>query len=335
MFKKCLTLTLLIGMAKFAFAAPLLINGAGATFPYPIYSKWFNVYSQSNPEVNFNYQSIGSGVGIKQITAKTVDFGASDGPMTEDQLAEAPGRIYHIPMVMGADVVSYNVAGVEQGLKLTPDVIADIFLGKITKWNDSRITSQNPSMSLPNEDIIVVHRSDGSGTTYIWTDYLSSISSEWKSKVGKGTSVNWPTGLGGKGNEGVAGIIKQTQGSMGYIELSYAIKNNLPYASIQNKSGNFIEPSLESTSKAADGVVIPDDFRVSLVNGSNEEAYPIAGFTWLLIYKNMDNATKGKAIVDFIKWAVHEGQEYTADLHYAALPANVIEMIDQKLEQVK
>lgn len=335
MFKKLLALLMVLCTAGVASAAPMLINGAGATFPYPIYSKWFDVYSKQNPGLNFNYQSIGSGGGIKQITAKTVDFGASDGPMTQDQLSQAPGRIYHIPMVMGAVAVTYNIDGVEQGLKLTPDVIGDIFLGKVTKWNDSRIASQNPSMNLPSEDIVVVHRSDGSGTSFIFTDYLSSISSEWKTKVGKGTSVNWPIGLGGKGNEGVAGFIKQTQGSIGYVELAYAIKNNLPYASLQNQSGKFIEPSLESTSKAADGVVIPEDFRVSIVNSSNPEAYPIAGFTWILIYKQMDDPAKGKAIVDFLKWAIHEGQQYTADLHYAALPLNVVKMIDEKLMQIK
>ncbi len=322
--------------AAAAFAAsPILINGAGATFPYPIYSKWFDVYSSINPDLRFNYQSIGSGGGIKQITAKTVDFGATDGPMTDKQLADAPGRLFHIPMVMGAVVVTYNVPGIDKGLKLTPDVVADIFLGKITKWNDERIVSANPDLSLPDMTIIVVHRSDGSGTTYIFVDYLSAVSGEWKLKIGKGTSVNWPVGLGGKGNEGVAGLVKQTPGAFGYVELSYAVKNSLGYAFIQNKSGAFIEPSLESTSKAAEGVEIPSDFRVSLVNSANPEAYPIAGFTWLLIYKTMDDPAKARAIVDFVRWAVHEGQQYTRDLLYAPLPADVVSKIDEKLEQVK
>ena len=324
-----------LGIGTALAASPVLINGAGATFPYPIYSKWFDVYSSVNPEVRFNYQSIGSGGGIKQISSKTVDFGASDGPMTDQQLAEAPGRVFHIPMVMGAVVATYNLPGVNKGLQLTPDVLADIFLGKITNWNDSRITSANSGLTIPNVPIVVAHRSDGSGTTYIWVDYLCSVSGDWKLKVGKGTSVNWPVGLGGKGNEGVAGIIKQTPGALGYVELAYAEKNNLAYAFIQNKSGKFIEPSLESTSKSAEGVTIPSDFRVSLVNSANAEAYPVAGFTWLLIYKNPDNAMKGKAIVDFILWAVHDGQRYTRDLLYAPLPQEVVAMIDKKLKDVK
>jgi phosphate transport system substrate-binding protein len=335
MLKKLLTGIFLLGMVGSAFASPVLINGAGATFPYPIYSKWFDEYSKMNPEVQINYQSIGSGGGIKQITAKTVDFGASDGPMTTDQMAEAPGRIYHIPMVMGAEAIIFNLKGVETGLKLTPEVLADIFLGKITKWNDPRITAENSGVNLPDESIVVAHRSDGSGTTYIFVDYLSSVSNEWKSKVGKGTSVNWPVGLGGKGNEGVAGIVKQTPGSIGYVELAYAKKNDLTYAYLKNQAGNFMEPTLEGTTKAAQGVKIPDDFRVSIVNSSNPEAYPICGFTWLLIYKDMDDHTKGKAIVDLIKWAVHDGQKYTKDLYYAALPDEVVTMIDEKLQHVK
>ncbi len=335
MLRKILALMIVLGMAGVALASPVLINGAGATFPYPIYSKWFNVYSKTNPEVQFNYQSIGSGGGIKQITALTVDFGATDGPMTPEQLAEAPGRIYHIPMVMGAVAVIYNLEGVDKGLKLTPDVLADIFLGKIKTWNDPRISEANPGVQFPNAEIVVVHRSDGSGTSFIFTDYLSSVSSEWKGKVGKGTSVNWPTGLGGKGNEGVAGVAKQTPGSIAYVELAYAERNNLSYAFLKNQSGNFIEPSLDGTSKAAEGVPMPEDFRVSIVNSPNPEAYPISGFTWLLIYKDMNDPVKGKAIVGFIKWAIHEGQEYTKDLLYAPLPAEVVQLIEKKLEHVK
>jgi phosphate transport system substrate-binding protein len=322
-------------MTSFAFADSVLINGAGATFPYPIYSKWFDEYGKANPGVMFNYQSIGSGGGIKQITAKTVDFGASDGPMTMDQLTAAPGRIYHIPTVMGAVVIAYNVEGVSKGLKLSGDVLADIYLGKITQWNDPRITEQNAGVNLPSSSIVVVHRSDGSGTSYIFTDYLSKVSSEWKSKVGKSTSVDWPLGLGGKGNEGVAGMLKQTPGSIGYVELAYAKENVLPYAFMKNQSGAYIEPTLESTSKAADGADIPSDFRASIVNSPNPEAYPIASFTWLLIYKNMDDHVKGKAIVDFIRWAITDGQKYAQDLDYAPLPPNVVGLIQKKLDQVK
>jgi phosphate transport system substrate-binding protein len=264
-----------------------------------------------------------------------VDFGASDGPMTDQQLADASGRIFHIPTVMGSVVLAYNLPGIDKGLKLTPDALAGIFLGHITNWSDAKIASANPGVSIPSMPIVVSRRSDGSGTTFIFVDYLSSISNDWKLKVGKGTSVNWPVGIGGKGNEGVAGIVKQTPGAIGYVELSYAVKNNLPYASIQNKSGNFIEPSIDSTSAAATGATIPSDFRVSLVNSSNAQAYPIAGFTWLLIYKNQEDATKGKALVDFIKWAVHDGQQYAAPLLYAPLPADVVAMIDKKLEEVK
>ena len=337
MFRRMMTLMLAIGTAaSVALAAtPALINGAGATFPYPIYSKWFDEYSKINPEARFNYQSIGSGGGIKQITAKTVDFGATDGPMNQDQLNEAPGRIYHIPTVMGAVVAAYNLQGVAKGLKLSGDVLADIFLGKITQWNDARIAADNPEITLPDQGIVVVHRSDGSGTTYIFVDYLSNVSSEWKGKVGKGTSVNWPIGLGGKGNEGVAGMVQQTPGSIGYVELAYAKHNNLTYADIKNQSGTFIEATLESVSKAAEGVAISPDFRMSIVNSANAQAYPIASFTWLLIYKDMDSHAKGEAIVNFIKWAVTDGQKFASALDYAPLPANVVEMIQKKLEQVK
>src|SRR5208283_881254 len=334
--KKVLALVVAMAvMTSFVFADAVLINGAGATFPYPIYSKWFDEYGKANPGVMFNYQSIGSGGGIKQITAKTVDFGASDGPMTMDQLTAAPGRIYHIPTVMGAVAVAYNLAGVSKGLKLSGDVLADIYLGKITQWNDPRITEQNAGVNLPSSSIIVVHRSDGSGTSYIFTDYLSSISSAWKAKVGKSTSVDWPLGLGGKGNEGVAGMLKQTPGSIGYVELAYAKENSLPYAFMKNQSGAYIEPTLESTSKAADGADIPSDFRASIVNSPNPEAYPIASFTWLLIYKQMDDHVKGKAIVDFIRWAITDGQKYAQDLDYAPLPPNVVELVQKKLDQVK
>lgn len=322
-------------MTSFAFADSTLINGAGSTFIYPAITKWFDEYSKTNPDFQFNYQSIGSGGGIKQITAKTVDFGATDGPMTMDQMTQAPGRIYHIPMVMGAVAVAYNIPGVDKGLKLTPAILSGIYLGKITQWNDPQITAQNPGVNLPSSSIVVAHRSDGSGTSYIFTDYLSSVSGDWKGKVGKGTSVNWPIGLGGKGNEGVAGLLKQSPGSIGYVELAYAKENNLTYANLQNKSGNFIEPTIDSTSKAAEGANIPSDFRFSIVNSPNPDAYPIAGTTWILIYKQMDNAVKGKAIVDFIRWAVTDGQKLTAAMDYAPLPASLVDLIQKKLDQVK
>ena len=321
-------------MTSLAFADSTLINGAGSTFIYPAITKWFDEYSKTNPNVQFNYQAIGSGGGIKQVTSKTVDFGATDGPMTMDQMTQAPGRIYHIPMVMGAVAVAYNIPGVGKGLKLTPEILAGIFLGKITQWNDPKITEQNPGVNLPGSSIVVAHRSDGSGTSFIFTDYLSSVSSDWKGKVGKGTSVNWPVGLGGKGNEGVSGLLKQSPGSIGYVELAYAKENNLTYALLQNKSGNFIEPTIDSTSKAAEGANIPADFRFSIVNSINPDAYPISGTTWLLIYKQMDSV-KGKAIVDFIRWAVTDGQKLTAAMDYAPLPANLVDLIQKKLDQVK
>ena len=334
--KKILVAALAMAMmTSVAFADSTLINGAGSTFIYPAITKWFDEYSKNNPGVMFNYQAIGSGGGIKQITAKTVDFGATDGPMTMDQMTQAPGRIYHIPMVMGAVAVAYNLPGVDKGLKLTQDVLAGIYLGQITQWNDPKISEQNPGVNLPSTPIVVVHRSDGSGTSFIFTDYLSSISAEWKGKVGKGTSVNWPLGLGGKGNEGVSGLLKQSPGTIGYVELAYAKENNLTYALLQNKSGNFVEPTIDSTSQAAVGAVIPSDFRFSIVNSGNPQAYPIAGITWLLIYKQMDDPVKGKAIVDFIKWAVTDGQKLTADLDYAPLPSDMVQMIQQKLDQVK
>ncbi|MEW6008204.1 MAG: phosphate ABC transporter substrate-binding protein PstS [Candidatus Omnitrophota bacterium] len=324
-------------MGGVALAAKLLlINGAGATFPYPLYSKWFYEYTKVDPTVNFNYQSIGSGGGIKQITAQTVDFGASDGALTDEQLKQAPGELFHIPMTAGAVVVTYNLNQVSQRLRFSPDVLADIFLGKITKWSDPRISKDNPGANLPNENIIVAHRSDGSGTTNIFTDYLSEVSKTWKSKVGKGTSVNWPVGLGGKGNEGVAGLVKQTPGSIGYVELAYAVKNNLPYADIKNKSGNFIAPSIESTTAAVNGKVnsMPADFRVSLVDPDGKDAYPISGFTWILVYKNQNDPVKGKKIVEFLRWAITDGQDYSADLLYAPLPKSMINKIEEKISQI-
>ncbi len=306
--------------------AQMQLNGAGATFPYPIYSKWFDVYTKVDPSVRFNYQSIGSGGGIRQITEGTVDFGASDGPMTEEQLKAAPGHIMHFPTVMGAVVLTYNLSGVKTGLKLTPEAIAGIYLGKITKWNDKSIAEANPGVTLPSNDIVVVHRSDGSGTSYIFTDYLSKVSPAWEKKVGRGTSVNWPAGLGGKGNEGVTGLVKQTPDAIGYVELIYAISNELPVADVKNHDGNFITPSLESVTSAAAGVAgnMPEDFRVSITDSPGAKAYPISGMTWLLVYQKQKNAEKGKKMVQFLQWMLDEGQKYAPELHYAPLPPQVV-----------
>jgi phosphate transport system substrate-binding protein len=315
--------------------AQMLMNGAGATFPYPIYSKWFDEYTKVDPEVRFNYQSIGSGGGIKQVTSRTVDFGATDGPMTDEQLKQAPGELLHIPTVLGAVVATYNLPGAPK-LKFTGDVLADIFLGKVTKWNDAKITALNPGVTLPDQSIVVVHRSDGSGTTYIWVDYLSKISPEWQQKVGKGTSVNWPVGLGGKGNEGVSGQVKGQPGALGYVELAYAVKNNLPVASIKNANGKFVEPTIATTTAAAAGAAksMPDDFRVSLTNAPGDDAYPVASFTWLLLYKDQSNETKGRALTKFLWWMSHDGQKYADDLLYAPLPAPVVKQIEGKIKQI-
>jgi len=285
----------------------LLINGAGATFPYPMYSKWFDVYHTKNPNIQFNYQSIGSGGGIKQITEGTVDFGASDGPMNDDQLKAYQDKhgspILHFPTVLGADVPTYNIPGVTGALNFTPEALSGVFLGKVTKWNDPAIAGANKGVSLPAADIIVVHRSDGSGTTYIWTDYLSKISDEWKGKVGKGTSVNWPVGLGGKGNEGVTGLVKQTPNSIGYVELIYAVQNNIPYGTVKNSSGNFVKADLAGVTAAAAGAAkeMPADFRVSITNAPGKTAYPVASFTWLLVPQKISDTTKRDAIKGFLK----------------------------------
>ncbi len=313
----------------------MLMNGAGATFPYPLYSKWFDEYAKVDKAARFNYQSIGSGGGIRQVTERTVDFGASDGPMTDEQLKKAPGELLHIPTVLGAVVVTYNLPG-NPKLRFPPDVLADIFLGKITKWNDARIAAPNTGIALPNQPILVVHRSDGSGTTYIWVDYLSKVSEEWKTKVGRGTSVNWPVGLGGKGNEGVAGQVKNTPGAIGYVELAYAMTNKLPVAAIRNLAGKFVEPTIESTSAAAAAAAkdMPSDFRVSLTNAPGEEAYPAASFTWLLVYKEQRDEAKGKALAKFLEWAIHDGQKYAPSLLYAPLPSPVVKMVEAKIQQI-
>ena len=315
------------------------LTGAGATFPYPIYSKWFSDYARSD-SVRINYQSIGSGGGIRQLTEGTVDFGATDGPMTDEEMARAKGgEILHIPTVLGADVIAYNLEGLAQPLQLTGDMVADIFLGRITKWNDQRIAAVNPGASLPNQDIIVVHRSDGSGTTYVFTDYLAKVSEGWASGPGRGKEVQWPVGLGGKGNEGVAGQIKQTPGSIGYVELAYATQNNLQFAAIRNRAGQFVLPSIESISAAASGAMEqlgPDtDFRVSITDAEGPASYPISSFTWIIISKNQTNAVKGQKLVDFLRWAVTEGQQTAATLDYAPLPDDVVQTVLQRLETVQ
>jgi len=319
-----------------AAADPLMVNGAGATFPYPLYSKWFFEYSNANPGVKFNYQSIGSGGGIKQITAGTVDFGATDAPMTEEEMKALKGPILHIPTAIGAVVLVYNLDKVEGGLKLTPDVLAGIYLGKITRWNDPKIAELNKNITMPNADIVVAHRSDGSGTTDIFTNYLAAVSIEWRAKVGRGKSVKWPVGLGGKGNEGVSGVVKQTPGAVGYVELAYARQNKMKIASLRNREGNYVVPTLEATSAAAAGVAksMPDDFRVSLVDAPGGDAWPISGLTWLLVYKEQKDAAKGKALVQFLKWALSDGQKMEAALDYAALPKPVAERVDKALRQI-
>ena len=315
-------------------SAQMMINGAGATFPYPIYSKWFDSYTKVDPSVRFNYQSIGSGGGQKQILAETVDFGASDGPMSDDNLAKAPGKLLHIPTVAGADVVAYNLPG-NPALKFDADTIAGIFLGEIKKWNDPKIAALNAGVSLPDQEIVVVHRSDGSGTTYIWTDYLSKISAEWKSKVGTNTSVNWPTGIGGKGNEGVAGQIKQTPGALGYVELIYAVQNKMPYADVKNSSGKFVKPSLDSITAAMATAQIPDDFRFSITNAPGDAAYPICGATWLLVYEQQKDAAKGKKLVEFLKWAQKDGEKMAKDLDYAPLPESLQARVLKRIDEIK
>jgi len=316
--------------------AQTTLNGAGATFPYPMYSKWFSEYNKLHPEIQFNYQSIGSGGGIRQVLASTVDFGASDGPMSDEQLAQAKTKILHIPTVLGAVVPAYNIPGVSGEVKFTPQALAGIFLGKITSWNDAALTSANPGVNLPNQTIIVVHRSDGSGTTYIFTDYLSKVSSEWQNQVGKGTSVKWPVGLGGKGNEGVGGMIRQMQGAIGYVELIYAVQNKITYGSVKNASGNFVKASLDSvTAAAASAKSMPPDFRVSITNAPGKDAYPISSFTWLLIPEQSKDKTKGKILADFLNWMVDDGQKMTAQLTYAPLPESVAQKVKNAIKQVR
>jgi phosphate transport system substrate-binding protein len=328
-----LGLAIAFGLSASA-SAQMMINGAGATFPYPIYSKWFDEYAKVDPSVRFNYQSIGSGGGQKQILAQTVDFGASDGPMSDDNLTKAPGKILHIPTVAGAVVMTYNLEG-NPALKLDGETIADIFLGKIKKWNDSKIAASNPGTKLPDKEIVVVHRSDGSGTTFIFTDYLSKVSGEWKQKVGNNTSVNWPTGIGGKGNEGVSGQVKLTPGAIGYVELIYALQNKMAFADVKNAAGQFVKPTIESVTAALATANIPDDFRFSMTNAPGNVAYPIAGATWLLVYEQQKDPAKGKKLVEFLKWALTKGEGMAKDLDYAPLPNEVQQRVLKRIEEIK
>ena len=328
--KRLLIVLLALGLAGLAVAqgGTILLNAAGATFPYPIYSKWFDVYHNAHSNVQINYQSIGSGGGIRQLLAGTVDFGASDGPMSDEQLGQAKFKILHFPTVLGAVVPTYNIAGVSGELNFTQKSLAGIYLGTITKWNDPEIAKANSGVKLPDAEIVVIHRSDGSGTSYIWTDFLAKVSEDWKKKVGNAaTSVNWPVGLGGKGNEGVTGLVKQTPNAIGYIELIYAVQNNIPYGKVQNAAGNFVKADLAgvTAAAAADAKNIPADFRVSITNAPGAKVYPISSFTWLLIPAQIQDASKREAIKDFLKWMLTEGQKYNEGLTYAQLPKDVIE----------
>ncbi len=323
----------LISVQSQAFGQ-MLINGAGATFPLPIYSKWFDEYSKVDRSVRFNYQPIGSGGGQKQILAQTVDFGASDGPMSDDNLNKATGKILHIPTVAGAVVITYNVPG-NPKLKLDGHTLSDIFMGKITKWDDKRIRTLNPGVKLPAMELVVVHRSDGSGTSYIFTDYLSSVSPEWEKQVGRNTSVKWPSGLGAKGNEGVTGQIKQLPGTIGYVELAYARQNRLLFADLQNSSGNFVTASMDSVIESLASAKIPEDFRFSMVNPPGEKAYPVSGATWLLVYENQKDATKGKKLVEFLNWALTKGEGMAATLDYAPLPEKLRERVLERVKTIK
>jgi phosphate transport system substrate-binding protein len=329
--KRIAAMTLLgLGLAGILWADTLSINGAGATFPNPMYSKWFDEYHKKNPSLQINYQSIGSGGGIKQVTEGTVDFGATDGPMTDEQLKAYQDKhgsgILHFPTVLGAVVPTYNIPGVDVALNFTPEALAGIFLGKVTKWNDPLITGPNKGVKLPAEEIVVVHRAESSGTTYVWTDYLSKVSEEWKTKVGKGTAVNWPVGLGGKGNEGVTGTIKNTPDSIGYVELIYAESNKIPYGNVKNSAGVFVRASLAGVTAAAAGAAkdMPDDFRVSITNAPGKDAYPISSFTWLLIPAKFSDAAKRDALKGFVTWMLADGQDYAEALSYAKLPKEVV-----------
>ena len=317
-------------------SSEIRLQGAGATFPNPLYQKWVSEYGKQHPNVKIDYQSVGSGAGIKQIRERTVDFGASDSPMKDEDLKAAPGEILHIPTVLGAVVITYNLAGVSQPLHFTPDVIADIYLGKIKKWNDPRLKTENAGVNLPDAEITTVHRSDGSGTSAVFTDYLSKVSSEWKEKVGSGTSPKWPGGIGGKGNEGVTGQVKQTPNTIGYVELAYAVQNKLPVALVKNKSGSFIEPSIDAVTEAAAGSIAntPDDLRVSITDAAGAAAYPISSYTYILAYKAQPDQVKGKVLVDFLWWGIHDGEKFAKELQYAPLPAEIVKRAEAKINSI-
>jgi phosphate transport system substrate-binding protein len=328
---------LLALVAGTASAQTIQINGAGATFPYPIYSKWFSDYNKLHPNVRINYQSIGSGGGIRQVTNQTVFFGASDGPMTDEQLQAAPDRILHLPTVLGGVVPVYNIPGVRAELKFTGQVLADIYLGRITSWSHAAIARLNPGVTLPSTEITVVHRADGSGTTYIFADYLAKISVDWKKRVGVATSLNWPTGVGGKGNEGVAGLVRQTPGSIGYVELIYASQNQISYGSVQNSAGEFVRADVASVTAAAAAAasVMPRDFRVSVTNAPGKGVYPISSFTWLLLYENPKDRQMARVMVDFVRWALTEGQKLAPSLGYAPLPESVVKLELEALSRIR
>ncbi len=317
-------------------AGSVSLQGAGATFPNPLYQKWLSEYGKLHSNVKIDYQSIGSGGGIQQLKGQTVDFGASDSPMKDEDLKAAPGEIVHIPTVLGAVVITYNLTGINQPLRFSPEVVADIFLGKIKKWNDPKIAADNSGVNLPATDITVVHRSDGSGTSAVFTDYLSKVSPEWKEKVGTGTSPSWPVGLGGKGNEGVTGQVKSTPNTIGYIELAYAVQNKLPVAEIKNASGTFITPSIDTVkaAAAASAANMPDDLRISITNAAGPQAYPISSYTYILVYKNQKDAGKGKALVDFLWWGIHDGEGFAKDLQYAPLPDDIVKRAEAKINSI-
>ena len=322
--------------AKGPSSGSVSLQGAGASFPNPLYQKWLSEYGQQQPNVKIDYQSIGSGGGIKQLKEQTVDFGASDAPMKDEDLKSAPGEILHVPTVLGAVVITYNLQGVSQPLRFSPEVIADIFLGKIKKWNDPKIAADNPGVTLPGADITVVHRSDSSGTSAVFTDYLSKVSPEWKDKVGAGVSPSWPAGLGGKGNEGVTGQVKNTPNTIGYVELAYAVQNKLPAAQVKNSSGSYITPSIDTVvaAAAASAANTPDDLRVSITNATGPQAYPISSYTYILVYKNQKDAGKGKALVDFLWWGIHDGEGFAKALQYAPLPDDIVKRAEGKIKSI-
>jgi phosphate transport system substrate-binding protein len=336
-FAKVVLILVLLGAVSVCASAQITLNAAGATFPYPIYSKWFNDYNKLHPNVQINYQSIGSGGGIQQLKSGTVDFGASDMPLNDEMLKQIPMPIFQFPTVLGSVVPAYNIQGVTAELKFTPQALAGIYLGHITKWNDKAITSANPGVNLPDKSIVVIHRSDGSGTTFVFTDYLSKVSPEWKEKVGSNTTVKWPVGIGGKGNEGVAGQVRQLEGAIGYVELIYALQNKIPYGSVQNAHGIFLKASLESTTAAATGAgkELAKDFRVSITNAPGKNAYPISTFTYLLIPKQWKDGAKAKIMTDFLNWMLDHGQSEVTQLDYAPLPANVAQRERTLVKQIR